>query len=137
MSGSIADSLPHYETLALNSANPQDSMIARYNMIVMSNPVDGHEAEYNHWYQNIHLGEMVALPGIRSARRFRRVRNLKETDSYANVAVYDIETDDVDGVLQGVAEAAGKGQLNMSVSIDTGNAYAVIYEECGPVVSEP
>ena len=30
------------------------------------------EDEYNDWYDNVHLGELLAVPGTVSARRYRR-----------------------------------------------------------------
>ncbi len=100
----------------------------------MSSPVEGREEEYNDWYQNTHLPEVVDLPGIRSAQRFRQARNLKEGEAYPYLTLYDIETDDIDAVLASLAEAAGSGGINMSDAIDTENAYAVVYQECGPAV---
>ena len=40
-------------------------------LIVLTNPTDGHEAEYNDWYDNQHLAEVLALPGFVSATRFK------------------------------------------------------------------
>ncbi len=101
----------------------------------MSSPFEGREDEYNDWYQNTHLPEVVTLPGIRSAQRYRQARNLKEGEAYPYLTVYDIETDDIDAVLACLAEAAGDGRINMSDAIDTEGAYAVVYEECGKRVS--
>jgi len=109
----------------------------RYKMVVLSKPVEGREQAYNDWYQDIHLGEMVALPGIRSARRYRRALNLVAGDSYPYMAIYEIEADDLDAVVAGIIEASGSGGIWMSDAIDLGDKYAVIYEEFGAEVSVP
>jgi ABC-type sugar transport system ATPase subunit len=108
----------------------------RYKMVVMTRPVQGREAEYNDWYQNVHLGEMVALPGFTSAQRFRLARSLVEGAAPPYLAVYEIETDDVDAVLQELRDAAENGRLTMSDARDgdPANTFAVIYEEFGAVV---
>ena len=105
-------------------------------MLVMSQPVAGREDEYNDWYQHVHLHEVVALPGFTSARRFRRARSLVAGDTYPYLAVYEIETDDIDAVLDGLRAAAENKDLNMSDALDTGHTRAVVYEEFGAVVNE-
>ncbi len=110
--------------------------MARYKMVVMSNPVEGREDEYNDWYQNVHLGELVALEGFRSARRFRLARSLVEGEVFPYLAIYEIETGDINGVLQNLIGVAESGQLTMSDAIDTARTRAVVYEEFGEVVAK-
>lgn len=112
-------------------------LMPRYKMIVMTKPVEGREEAYNDWYQNTHLRELVALPGIRSARRYRRAHSLVAGDSYPYMAIYEIEADDLDAVVAGIIEASGSGGIWMSDAIDLGDKYAVIYEEFGAEVSAP
>lgn len=109
--------------------------MARYKMVVLSRPTEGREEEYNAWYQDVHLGELVALEGFVSARRYRRARNLAEGDTYPYLAVYEIETDDIDAVVENLTATAEQGRLTMSDAVDTATAYAVVYEAFGPVVS--
>jgi len=109
--------------------------MARYRMVVMSNPAEGREAEYNEWYQDIHLAEVVALPGVRSARRFRLARNLGDRTAAPYLAIYEIETDDIDAVLRELERRALGREMNMSPAMDTTNAFAAVYEEFGPIVS--
>jgi hypothetical protein len=109
----------------------------RYKMVVNSYPVEGREAEYNDWYQNIHLGELVALEGFVSARRFRMARKLVEGEAAPYMAIYEIDTDDIDAVLQGLVSEAQNSKINMSNAIDTSRTTAVVYEEFGEVVLEP
>jgi hypothetical protein len=89
------------------------------------------EKEYNDWYQNTHLNEMVALPGFRSARRFRFARSLVEGEVHPYLAEYEIETDDIDAVLDGLRSAALGKILTISDAIDRANTHAVVYEVFG------
>ena len=113
-----------------------ESEMPRYKMVVMSNPVKGREDDYNDWYQNVHLGELLALPGFKSGQRFRLARSLVEGETYPYLAIYEIETDDIDAVLDHLRAVAESKLLTMSDSLDTDNTSAVVYEECGAVVSE-
>ncbi len=110
--------------------------MARYQMVVMSDPVEGREAQYNRWYEDVHLPELLALEGICSARRLRCSRTLGERDAYAYLVIYEIETDDIDGVLQNLVSTAMAGQFAMSDAIDSENSYAAVYEDLGPLVKE-
>jgi hypothetical protein len=109
--------------------------MSHYKMVVMSRPTAGREDEYNEWYQNVHLGELVALPGIKSARRFKHSRNLVEGEAYPYMSIYEIETDDIDAVLDSLRGTAEKGLLTMTDAIDLTDTSALVYEEFGPVVA--
>jgi hypothetical protein len=39
--------------------------------VVMSNAVPGQEDEFNSWYSNRHLADLLAIPGVRAAQRFQ------------------------------------------------------------------
>lgn len=107
-----------------------------YKLVIMSNPVPDREDDYNDWYQNIHLGQLMTLPGFKSAQRFRRVRSLVEGETQSYLAVYELETDDIDAVLAGLRAAAERKELTMSDTLDLANIHAVVYEEFGDAVVE-
>ncbi len=44
-----------------------------FDLIVLSNPVAGHEAEYNTWYNTQHISEVLKIPGFESAQRFKLI----------------------------------------------------------------
>ncbi len=82
-------------------------------LCVESNPSSPErEDEYNRWYNEVHLGEVVALPGFVSARRFEPV----DADG-PYVAIYEIESDDPQAVVASLGEAVGAGKLQMSDSL--------------------
>jgi len=65
------------------------------------------DQEYNTWYNEVHLPELLALDGIVSARRLRPVDG---TGPY--VALYEIEGDDLQAILDNMV--ANADQLTMS-----------------------
>jgi hypothetical protein len=65
------------------------------------------DQEYNTWYDEVHLPQLVALDGFVSARRLRPVDG---TGPY--VALYEIEGDNLQAVLDNMI--ANAGQLTMS-----------------------
>ena len=66
------------------------------------------EQEYNTWYDEVHLPELVAIDGITSARRLRPVNG-----EGPYVALYEIEGDDLQAVLAGMSGA----KLTMSSAL--------------------
>jgi hypothetical protein len=59
-------------------------------LIVRSNVVPAREDEYNRWYNEVHLRDMLAVPGVLTARRYV---SLLDEPKYA--AVYELESEDV------------------------------------------
>jgi hypothetical protein len=67
------------------------------------------EAEYNTWYDEVHLQEVCALPGFVSARRFSPVR-----DDGPYLALYEIEGEDLVAIISGMFRVARQGGFAMS-----------------------
>lgn len=82
-------------------------------LLVESHPVAPERAdEFNRWYEEVHLAEVVALDGVLSARRFAPL-----TGDGPYVAVYEIEADDLGSVMTELFAAARDGRLAMSDSM--------------------
>lgn len=109
----------------------------RYKMIVLSQPTEGREAQYNDWYQNFHLAQVVNIKDIQSAQRFRLARKLVEGEAHPYAAIYEIVTDDIDAVIEEIKTAAGTERLQISDAIAVDFTNATIYEEFGTVVRKP
>ncbi|WP_298176953.1 DUF4286 family protein [Saccharomonospora sp.] len=65
-----------------------------YLFLVQSDPLPGREDEYNDWYTNQHLHDVVAVPGFVSAQRFRLADYQREGNpepAYRYIALYEIE----------------------------------------------
>lgn len=71
----------------------------RYQLQVTSKALPGREQEYDRWYDQVHMGEVLALPGFLSCRRYRKLA-AGSAEEEAFVAVYDVETDDPNALLQ-------------------------------------
>jgi Domain of unknown function (DUF4286) len=61
--------------------------------IVLSNPQQGKDEEFNQWYDNHHLPEVSALDGFISAKRYKvsASQMTDESQSHQYVAVYEVE----------------------------------------------
>jgi len=108
-----------------------------YRFVVLSNPAAGAEEEYNRWYNEQHLGEVLAVPGIISAQRFKvhRPSLLPVQDpSHGYLAIYEIETDDIASVLADLRSRPGTDAMFISDAFDRSTASAVVYETITPKV---
>jgi hypothetical protein len=71
------------------------------------------DQEYNTWYNEVHIPELVALPGFVSARRLRPV----DGDG-PYVALYEVEGDDLQAILDGMVANAGRLHMSDALQLD-------------------
>ncbi|HVT68434.1 MAG TPA: hypothetical protein VHF26_11830 [Trebonia sp.] len=88
-------------------------MSHEYTLIVYTSPADGREDDYNAWYDNVHLPEFSALPGVISGRRYKVVGD----DRAAYAAIYELSTHP-DQVLAAMNEGVRHGTVRMSDALD-------------------
>jgi hypothetical protein len=65
-------------------------------LVVQTNPVPGREDEFNDWYTNQHLADIISIEGWVAAQRFRVSpvqRDVTPPYPYGYVAVYEMEGD--------------------------------------------
>jgi hypothetical protein len=108
--------------------------MARYYMIVLSNPVAGREAEFDEWYDKTHVREVVSVPGYISGQRFRAVpvKGMPTPPmSYESYALYEIETDDIQKTVDGLMARNGTSELPIDGCFDLKGAFAMIIEPTG------
>ena len=87
----------------------------RYTFVVLTNAVDGREAEYNDWYFNTHLADVTAIPGIVSAQRFVLADSQRSgKQPYKYLAIYEIETGDLQWVTEEIGRRAGTPAMFIS-----------------------
>jgi hypothetical protein len=92
--------------------------VAKGILVVESNPTSPErEADYNDWYSNTHLGEVCALPGIISARRYKVHGDggpLADPSRRQYLAIYELEADDLSQPFEELGKAAADGRIQMS-----------------------
>lgn len=101
-------------------------------LVVHTQPAPDREAEYNDWYDNVHLPDICALPGFTGARRFKvsgaQLGKAPEgVPTY--VAIYDVDADDLQGALNGIGAGVGSGKVRMVDGLMGGPSQMVFYEE--------
>ena len=88
-------------------------MSHEYTLIVYTSPADGREDEYNAWYDDVHLREFSALPGVINGRRFQVAGDGKA--QYA--ALYELSAHP-DAVMAAMNEGIKNGTVHMTDAVD-------------------
>jgi hypothetical protein len=100
-------------------------------LIALTTPVEGKEAEFNDWYNNIHLPEIVNGLGMKGAQRFKLVTRMMGADTNSYMALYDIELDDPSSFMAQMGEFAMSGKMTPSTASDQAVGYTAFYQAIG------
>ena len=122
--------------------------MARHILVVMSSPTQGREDEYNDWYSEVHLAEVVKVPGFVSAQRFEladtQLKDILTPDEKGNkvygeskhryLAIYEMEADTSTDAIQALRQARPNFQMTGAL----GNELSVwAYTPITDVVQSP
>jgi hypothetical protein len=105
--------------------------MGHYRYLVFTNPTEGHEAEFNTWYDEVHLGEVLAVPGFIGAERYR-IEAAEAEHRY--LAIYEFEADDPAAVLGELPARVADGRIGMPPVLDA-NIKTVLYKVITPRVT--
>ncbi|MDT3441418.1 MULTISPECIES: DUF4286 family protein [unclassified Pseudofrankia] len=91
-------------------------------MLVQASPASPEvEDEFNRWYDEDHLPDLLTIPGFVAARRFRlreggHVRAAEGTPRY--LAIYEIEADDLDAALRAMRTRPDRGKVSDALGMN-------------------
>lgn len=108
-------------------------------MLAFTSPTsDEADAEYNDWYSNKHIHDLVKLPGVIAATRYKIVKGIELLPGAGGpeqkyLAIYEIEGDteeDLHAFAAMLREALSDGRADISPALDMGDLGAAL---CLPV----
>lgn len=107
-------------------------------LIVYSSPVPGREQEYNDWYNNEHLQDVLTVPGYLRAQRFRltdfKLDAAMPDVAHQYAAVYFMETDDPEAALIDLKTRVETGVIGLTEAMQP-DFLAYCYAVASPLVS--
>lgn len=109
--------------------------MARYKLIVLTNPHPGQDQEYNDWYTQQHLQDVTAVPGYLNAQRFKLRHPMGFEHKWQYLAIYEVETDDPEASVEALLSRQGTEAMVISEALDLDGAVAGLFEACSPEVS--
>lgn len=95
--------------------------MGEYILIVYSNAAEGRDEEFNKWYNEVHLPDVLALPNFTSARRFKLIDFKLDEEApdpvHQYVAYYHLRCDDPGAALGDLRDRVLTGKILMSESM--------------------
>src|SRR5438128_180143 len=90
--------------------------MAKHILMAMTNPVAGREDEFNDWYSNRHIHDVMQAPGIVAAQRFvlTDLQRYEGPYPFKYMALYEIESEGVQGIIDYIGQVAGTPAMRMS-----------------------
>lgn len=94
--------------------------MGKHVLVVLSNAVEGQDEQFNRWYTEQHLGDVLRVPGFTAAQRFVLSETQLRSDEfpYRYLAIYEVETDELTATVQALAEAAGTMMISPALDRD-------------------
>lgn len=95
--------------------------MAKYTFVVFTNPTTpAQEAEYNEWYNKVHIADVLNVPGFVAAQRFKLAEAQFGAGPHTHryLALYEIETDNAQASLDELKKRIGTADMVMSDGID-------------------
>lgn len=109
-----------------------------YYFFVFSNPVAGHEDEYNKWYDQQHAPDVVAVPGFVTAQRFVKnelpLYRMVDLQVPKYLVVYKIVTADIEAVFTEVNRRLETRETVISPTFDRTTSVSYVYQTFRPEI---
>ncbi len=97
-------------------------------LMVISRAVPGREDEFNTWYQDVHVPDMLAIDGVKSCARQRLLSSNGKPPEHAEfVALYEIDGD-AQAVLGEMTARIRDGRAALSDTMDPTGAKISVWE---------
>jgi len=108
----------------------------KYTFVVFSEATAGEEVEYHRWYNEQHLPDVIKVPGFLAAQRFKLFNASGNPSNAATfLALYEVETDDLEKCLAEMRRRAGTPQMILSDAIDLSRTTGTMYAEITPRIT--
>ncbi|MFE3317119.1 hypothetical protein [Nocardia sp. NPDC059195] len=93
-------------------------------LMVFATPHDGMDDEYNRWYTDVHIPEMLTIPGVASCERHKLARGGPDEARYLSVFVLDGEPSTV---LAELGARAADGRMTVSAAADSARTRLTVW----------
>ena len=102
----------------------------KHMVVVLTEPNEGREDEFNDYYENLHLDEVLQSTGWKSAQRFKLVDEQGQACPLPYLALYEVDVDDSRAVLETLNST--RKQRVQSDSLNKRSAGVWVFVETGP-----
>ncbi|MCP4225807.1 MAG: hypothetical protein GY773_20930 [Actinomycetia bacterium] len=106
--------------------------MTKHVLLVFTDPVEGRDDDYNTWYNDVHLGEVLQVDGFVRAQRFKVADLMPGVTEHAYVAIYELETDDPGAAMKALGQAMSG--FTMTDAIDLSSAKTSLVSQASDLV---
>ena len=107
----------------------------RYQLHVHLRGAEGSVEEFERWYEDVHLGEVLkTCDGFLTGQRFSLRHPAGETANNDHLAIYEVEASSADAVLAALNERRDERQMALE-TIDRSHVSMWVYEAAGDLRS--
>jgi hypothetical protein len=113
--------------------------MARYQYVILSQAIEGELEKFERWYDETHLADVLKVPGIVSAQRFRILSQQVEdiaAPAWCSLAIYEMETDDPQKVKRAIYRLSGSDAMPLSDTLNQNGMIQLIVEPTAHVVKK-
>jgi len=104
-------------------------------VVVLTEPNEGKQEEFDDYYENLHLDEVLSSTGWDSAQRFKLVDEAGSACPLPYLAFYEVEAEKSEDVLKTLNET--RSQREQSDSLNKRTAGVWVFAETGPKHTRP
>jgi hypothetical protein len=105
--------------------------MARYSYVVLTRAKHGRETEFDRWYDERHLDDVVRVPGVVGAQRFNVIHqsvSALDAPQWRSLAIYEIDADDPQAVLKAISAVSGTELMPLSDALSRDGILQVVGE---------
>ncbi|KHK90422.1 hypothetical protein [Novosphingobium malaysiense] len=102
--------------------------MGQYILVIPSSPVEGQAGAYNSWYGGQHLADLLKVPGVQVASRYEAQALTDDVPPAEFLAIYQIETEDPQGVLAEIVRRSETGEIGLSPALDMSSVKIWLYQ---------
>ena len=104
--------------------------MTKHIILVLTEPTEGKEDEFNDYYENTHLDEVIETAGWQTAQRFKLVDEAGESCPLPYLAAYSVDAEDSAEILKTLNETRPQREQSDALNMRTGRAW--VFKEIGP-----
>src|ERR1700747_1897346 len=101
----------------------------RFKVLVLTEPREGREDEFNDHYETLHIDAVLKTTGWSSGQRYRLAAQAGEGCPLPYLAVYEAEAEDAEAVLAVLGQTRSQRQQSDTLNRRTGRVWG--FEEIG------
>jgi hypothetical protein len=113
--------------------------VTSHRMLVFSNAAEGRHVDYNEWYDNHHVPQVLAIPGYVAARRYRCSEHQRSTAvpcPWHYLTIYELGTDDLPAAYAATDALRDAGGFTPHDGALADGHVAWTYTELGPMLNQ-